>query len=72
MRRTLLLPVAEAAERLGVSIVTLYRWINRGQVQAIRRGGRLRVVLLEIYPPGSEAPVYVANEREADALLAKG
>jgi excisionase family DNA binding protein len=41
------IPVAEAAERLGVSASTVRRRAKRGQLQGVYRAGRLTGVILE-------------------------
>ena len=41
------IPVAEAAERLGVSTSTVRRRAKRGQLQGVYRAGRLTGVILE-------------------------
>lgn len=43
-----LLTLSAAARRLGVSRWTLRRWLFRGELRAVRVGGRLRVPLLEV------------------------
>ena len=39
--------VAEAAERLGVSVSTVRRRVQRGELQAVMEGGRMTGVILE-------------------------
>jgi excisionase family DNA binding protein len=49
MSKTLLLPVKEAANRLGVSIITLYRWEKAKKISVIRTvGGQRRISIEEI------------------------
>ena len=43
MTEALLIRVATAAELLGVSTATAYRWIRAGELPAITINGRLRV-----------------------------
>lgn len=43
MSGPLLLSVAAAAQELGVSRTTAYRWIQTGELPAVRLGGRLRI-----------------------------
>ena len=39
--------VAEAAKRLGVSVSTVRRRVQRGELQAVLRDGRMTGVILE-------------------------
>lgn len=49
MTKTLLLQVKEAAKRLGVSIITLYRWEKAQKISVIRTvGGQRRISIEEI------------------------
>jgi excisionase family DNA binding protein len=38
-----LLTIAEAAERLGLSYQTAYKWVERGELPTVRVAGRRRV-----------------------------
>jgi len=38
-----MLTVMEVARRLGVSRMTVYRWIKRGKLKALRMDGTIRI-----------------------------
>jgi len=40
---TQMLTVREVAERLRVSPATVYRWVRRGKLEALRIGGTTRI-----------------------------
>ncbi|MEW6455344.1 MAG: helix-turn-helix domain-containing protein [Acidobacteriota bacterium] len=44
----ILLSLREAANRLGFSYITLWKWQKQGKIPAIRIGGRLRLDEKEI------------------------
>ena len=62
--------VKEAAELVGVTRQTIYRWIDGGQLQAGRCGGTLRVQLSAIdrafSPPAKRTPTSRASAILAD------
>ena len=48
MKERLALSVKEAAETLGVGKELIYRAINRGELRAVRLGGRVMVPRIEL------------------------
>jgi len=38
-----LLTLGEAAERLGISYQSIYKWVERGEIPTVRVAGRRRV-----------------------------
>lgn len=51
-----LVSVTVAAERLGVSVVTVRRMVKKGELPSVRVGGSIRVDLAALRPP-SESDV---------------
>lgn len=56
-----LLTLQEAADRLRVHYMTAYRWVRRGELPAVKAGGRLRVRLRDLDR--------FLDEREVDVAL---
>ena len=47
-KSTDILSISEAAKELGVTRVTLYRWIGKGKVQSLLFGGYRAIPLTEV------------------------
>ena len=43
-----LLPMGEAAKLLGISAMTLHRWVLKGQIQAVKVGAFRAIPRIEI------------------------
>ena len=47
-KSTDILSISEAAQQLGITRMTLYRWIDKGKIQSLMFGGYRAIPVVEV------------------------